>query len=104
MHREMFAGAHPLGITQNMKCKHTQHSVTGIGALHVLPAAAKPTQYGEYGGGYYQPNYNSYYPKEKEKHKEKHVIKHEPKPEVCSCVGYPGQDGPPGASCREEQL
>lgn len=60
-----------------------------IASMPALPAAMQQ-QYGESSGGYAAGGYNDY---STDKHK------HKPKPEICSCVGYPGQDGregPPG--------
>jgi hypothetical protein len=57
-------------------------------------AAAEPQQYGESSGGY---EYDNSYPEKKQDYPHHH----EHKKEVCSCVGYPGQDGSPGRDGKD---
>jgi hypothetical protein len=81
----------------------------------VLPAAAQPAQYGENPGGYaYEHSHDQKHKnKEYKDHPQKdykdypqqdykeYPVHHEHKSDVCSCVGFPGQDGPPGRDGKD---
>lgn len=88
-----------LAAQQSDMCQHVHHL-----CCH---AAAQPAQYGENPGGYayehsHDPKHNTKdYKDYPQKEYKDYPVHHEHKAEVCSCVGFPGQDGPPGRDGKD---